>query len=96
MPPDLRSNIVLPFFHLTFDDFWTLVPKPGIENILSSTRQIKSILQLREIVLGAKLDEELYTLLCREKTRNLLQTVLIENCFSPELQIGLIEQGIIR
>jgi len=96
MPPDLRSNIVLPFYHLTSDDFWKLVPKPGMENILSSTRQLKSISQLREIVLGAKLDEELYSLLCLEKTRNLLQTVLIENSFSPELQTGLIEQGIIN
>jgi len=51
---------------------------------------------LKEIVLGVKLDEELYALLCQEESRNLLRTVLIENYFAPELHTGLVEQGIIN
>lgn len=96
MPPDQRSNAVLPFFHLSSDKFWHHVPKPGMEAVLAATRQIRGISQLKEIVLGVKLDDDLYTLLCMEESRNLLRTVLIENYFAPELHAGLVEQGIIN
>lgn len=93
MPPDQRSNIVLPFYHLSSDKFWQHVPKPGMEAVLAATRQIRGVTQLNEIVLGVKLDEELYALLCQEESRNLLRAVLIENYFAPELHAGLVEQG---
>lgn len=96
MPPDQRSNIILPFFHLTSDKFWHLIPKPGMEAVLAATRQIRGIAQLKEIVLGVRLDDELYALLCREDARNLLRTVLIDTCFASELHAGLVEQGIIN
>lgn len=96
MPPDQRSNIVLPFYHLNSDKFWQHIPKPGMEAVLVATRQIRGVAQLKEIVLGVKLDDDLYFLLCREESRNLLRTVLIENYFAPELRAGLVEQGIIN
>ena len=91
MPPDQRSNLILPFYHLNSDKFWHHVPKPGMEAVLAATRQIRGVAQLKEIVLGVKLDDELYALLCREETRNLLRTVLIETCFAPELHAALVE-----
>jgi putative restriction endonuclease len=96
MPPDQRSNIILPFYHLGSDKFWHHIPKPGMEAILAATRQIRGVAQLQEIVLGVKLDDDLYALLCHEESRNLLRTTLIETCFAPELHAGLIEQGIIN
>jgi len=96
MPPDQRSNLALPFFHLKSDGFWHLVPRPGQEAFLSAARQIRSVNQLRDTVLGARLDEELYTLLGIEKSRNLLRTVLIETYFALELQSGLVEQATIN
>jgi putative restriction endonuclease len=96
MPPDQRSNLALPFFHLKSDGFWHLVPRPGKEALLDAARQIRSINQLRETVLGARLDEELYTLLCVEESRNLLRTVLIKTYFAPEVQPTLVEQGAIN
>jgi len=96
MPPDQKSNIVLPFYHLNSDKFWQHIPRQGMESVLAATRQIKGISQLKEIVLGVKLDSELYILLCQEKSRNLLRTVLIENYFAPGLHAGLVEQGIIN
>ena len=96
MPPDQRSNIILPFYHLNSDKFWHHIPKPGMEAILTATRQIRGVAQLQEIVLGVKLDDELYVLLCQAESRNLLRTVLIETYFAPELHAGLIEQGIIN
>src|SRR5690242_12828940 len=62
MEPDQRANIALPFYHLTSDGFWHLVPQSGKEAILAATHQIRSVTQLRELVRYAYLDEELFTL----------------------------------
>ena len=79
MPQDQRPNIILPFFHLNSDKFWHHIPIPGMESVLAATWQIRGVSQLKEIVLGVKLDDELFTLLCQEESRNVLRTVLIEN-----------------
>jgi putative restriction endonuclease len=96
MPPDQRGNLALPFFHLKSDGFWHLVPRPGQEAFLATTRQIRSIHQLRETVLGARLDEDLYALLGAGESRDLLRTVLIETYFAPEARPALVEQGAIN
>lgn len=96
MPPSPRGNLALPFFHLRSDGFWHLIPQPGKEDFLNSVRQIRAINQLRDTVLGAQLDEELYVLLRAEESRNLLRTVLIETHFSPDVQPALVEQGTIN
>ncbi len=96
MPSDQHSNIALPFFHLRTDGFWHLLPKPGKEAFLAAVWQIRSVNQLRDSVLGARLDEELYTLLGIEHSRDLLRTVLIETYFALEAQPGLVKQGIVN
>jgi len=96
MPPDRHGNIALPFFHLRSDGFWHLVPRPGKEAVLAAARQIRSVHQLRDTVLGARLDDELYTLLRIEESRNVLRTVLIETYFAPDMQPALAEQGAIN
>jgi putative restriction endonuclease len=96
MPPDQRGNLALPFFHLQSDGFWHLIPRPGKEAVLEASHQIRSVNQLRDTVIGARLDEELYDLLCPEESRNLLRAVLIETCFAPEVRPGLLEQGLIN
>jgi putative restriction endonuclease len=96
MPPDQRSNLALPFFHLKSDGFWHLVPRPGKESFLAAVHQIRSVNQLQETVLGAELDDELYALFCVEESRNLLRAVLIETYFAPEIQPALVEQGAVN
>jgi putative restriction endonuclease len=96
MPPDQRSNLALPFFHLKSDGFWHLVPRPGKESFLAAVRQIRSVNQLQETVLGARLDDELYALFCVEESRNLLRAVLIETYFASEIQPALVEQGAVN
>jgi putative restriction endonuclease len=96
MPPGRRGNLAMPFFHLKSDGFWHLVPRPGKEAFLAEARRIHSIHQLRDTVLGAKLDEELFVLLCAQESRDLLRTVLIETYFAPDLQPALVEQGLIN
>jgi putative restriction endonuclease len=96
MPPDRRGNVALPFFHLRSEGFWHLLPRPGQEAFLSTTRQIRSAGQLRDTVLGARLDEELYALLGVEQSRDLLRAALIQTYFAPELRPALMEQGIVN
>src|SRR5215813_6543331 len=72
MPPDQRGNLALPFFHLKSDGFWHLMPQHGKKAVVEGIAQIRSVNQLRELVIGAKLDEELYQLLRDEKSREQL------------------------
>ncbi|HEY9430034.1 MAG TPA: hypothetical protein VI260_00960 [Blastocatellia bacterium] len=96
MPPDQRGNLALPFFHLKSDGFWHLMPQPGKKDIVEGSDQIKSVHRLRELIVGARLDEELYQLLQNDGSREQLRALLIEKYFSPELHPGLLEQGIIN
>ena len=98
MPPDRQGNLHLPFFHLWREKqtFWHLVPQSNKQTILEATHQVKSLNQLRELIVGARLDIELYQLLCIEASRNALRAILIETYFAPQARSGLIEQGIIN
>ena len=62
MPPGRAGNLFLPFFHLKSDGFWHLIPQHEKEGVLAAIGQIRSAAQLRETVLGAQLDNELYEL----------------------------------
>jgi hypothetical protein len=53
-----------------------------MEVVLEASRQIRSLNHLRDTVIGAQLDEELYESVCVEESRNLLRTVLIESYFA--------------
>jgi len=92
MGMDRSGSPVLPFYHLKSDGFWHLVPAPGMENVLATTR-IRSIGELRQVVLGAKLDDELYATLSDPKLRDELRRVLIETYFAPEVRPVLVEVG---
>lgn len=96
MPPDQRGNLALPFFHLKSDGFWHLMPRPGKKTLVEGSAQIRSVNQLQEFVIGAKLDEELYQLLLDNKSREQLRAVVIETYFAPDVRPGLMEQGVIN
>lgn len=96
MPPDQRGNLALPFFHLKSDGFWHLVPIKGNEDYVFRVQQIRSITHLRECVIGAQLDEELFGLLQNKKTRDTLRVGLIETYFAPELRDILVQRGAIN
>ena len=95
-PFDRCGNIVLPFFHLRSEGFWHLLPRPGKGEALRAASQMRSLSQLREMVIGARLDEALYEILCVQEPRDLLRSVLIQTYFAPELQARLVEQGAIN
>ena len=81
LPFTRPGNLALPFFHLQGDGFWHLLPRH--ESTLFGS-QITSLTRLREEVVGARMDENLYDLIRSEENRDRLRSVLIETYFSPE------------
>lgn len=91
--PERRGNLALPFFHLRSSGFWHLLPQPGQEAALQATRQVDTLRQLGKLILGARLDDELFQLLQTAETRNALRTILIQTYFAPEYHSGLLALG---
>lgn len=96
VPPPHRGVMALPFFHLKSDSFWHLVPVPGKEAVVSSGVQLGTLTTLRDAVLGARLDDDLYSLLAVTELRERLRAVLLHTYFSAEAQAALTEQGTVN
>lgn len=96
LPFGQRGNIALPFFHLRSDGFWHLLPQAGRAEILNSVSQIRSLSRLEETVLGARLDEALYELLCLPEARMFLRAILIETYFAPAMRESVVEQSTVN
>lgn len=96
MPLDWPGKLELPFFHLRSEGFWHLLPKQGKETALDAIPQIKSLSQLRENVVGVRLDEALYEILHIREAREHLRAVLIRTYFAPEVRSLMVEQGVIN
>ncbi len=88
-----RSTPALPFFHMRSEGFWHLVPVPGKEQVLDDVPQIRSISKLRQLVLGAVLDDGLFDMMLDGESRDDLRRVLIETYFTPEVWPILVELG---
>ncbi|HEV2094430.1 MAG TPA: HNH endonuclease [Rubrobacter sp.] len=93
LPFGRPGNLALPFFHLRGDGFWHLLPRHENTRIGS---QITSLARLREEIIGARLDEDLYGIILSKENRGRLRSVLIETYFSPETRRTLILQGAIN
>ncbi|MBI5374100.1 MAG: HNH endonuclease [Candidatus Schekmanbacteria bacterium] len=91
-----RSSIAFPFFHMKGEKFWHLIAVPGKESSLAHTNRISTMAQLKELVLGASIDEELFANLQSEENRNILRGILIHTYFSDEVQQSLKEQCVIN
>ncbi len=76
-----RSDIALPFFHLTSEQFWHLVPNPGFEASLACKIRPRSLAALRDAVNYAYIDEALFELLQDSASRANLIAVLIQSWF---------------
>jgi putative restriction endonuclease len=88
-----ESNILMPFYHMTSEGFWHLVPTPGMEEVLPSMGRIKSYQQFYQIVLGARFNDDLFTLLSMPDSRDNLRRVLIERYFTPEIRAEIVSVG---
>jgi putative restriction endonuclease len=91
MPPGSKTSMAYPFPRLQTDGFWHLIPNPGHE--IRYTDGFRSMIRLREICAGAKMDAELLALLVQPESREHLRMVLINTYFAPEIRPALIKQG---
>lgn len=96
MPPDRRGSLALPFFHLRSDSFWHLVPKGGKDEVVASASQIRSLSQLRDTIIGARLDDGLYELLRAPEPRAILRDGLVKAYFAAEMRSALVERSAVN
>jgi putative restriction endonuclease len=94
LPFSPTGKMAYPFFHMSGEPFWKLVPRPSVQP--PTGRVISSMKKIREIYLGAKLDKELMPLLFMEPLRERLRATLITTYFAPEVQPSLLEQSLVN
>lgn len=71
----------LPFYHLTSDKFWTLIPKPGFENILQLSSSMRSFANLNAAVDYAIIEDDLLALMKDRKSNGILKQHLLDEYF---------------
>ena len=91
MPLGTSGKMAYPFYYMDSEPFWELVPRPGVT--LPVGKVVSSMKRIRELYLGAKIDDQLFPLLLMEPLRERLRNVLIKTYFAPELQALLLEQS---
>lgn len=74
-------RFALPFYHLTSDGFWKLIPKAGFENILQLNSSMRSFANLNAAVDRAVIEDELLLLLKEKKSNSILQQFLLDEYF---------------
>ena len=94
MPIGSKTSMAYPFPRLKTDGFWHLIPNPGYENQINI--DFSSMTKLREVCAGARMDDELFQLMCNPETREQLRIILIKTYFAPEIHSKLIEQGMVN
>ncbi|MBW4460341.1 MAG: HNH endonuclease [Nodosilinea sp. WJT8-NPBG4] len=93
---DHRSDVSLPFVHLTGDAFWHLTFYPDSETVTPTGLGRKGVTAVRHIVQYAWLDPELFAILQDPGQRVILLRVLIDSWFSGRSneieQLSLIDE----
>ncbi len=74
-------RFALPFYHLTSDKFWNIIPKPGFENILQLKASMRSFANLNAAVDCAIIEDDLFALLKDQKSNGILQQFLLDEYF---------------
>ena len=76
-------RFALPFYHLTSDKFWKLIPKLGFENIMQLSASMRSFANLNAVVDYADIDEDL-SILFKDSESNLMLQQCLLNKYFPE------------
>jgi putative restriction endonuclease len=79
-----RSDIALPFYHLTGDGFWHLSANFGFESTITAKVKLRNLTALRNAVSYAYVDDELYDLFRDSESRDYLILALVEEWFSDK------------
>ncbi len=75
-------RFALPFYHLTSDLFWKLIPKAGFENILQLKASMRSFANLNAAIDCAVIDGDLFLLMKDNMCNSILQQFLLDEYFS--------------
>lgn len=74
-------RFALPFYHLTSDKFWKLIPKLGFENILQLSATMRSFSNLNIAVDCAVIEDDLMRLMKDSKCNDILIQFLLDEYF---------------
>jgi len=84
MPVTQTSSIAFPFSRMNSEPFWKLIPAPGRQITPAAVNNISTVSQLRQLAIGADLDDELFIFTTHPESRLKLTLALLESCFSAE------------
>ncbi len=82
--PGTKGSIILPFFHMSRQSFWHLLPKAGKEREAAVVHQVRSWTQFDSIYNGAQLDNDLFLYIHEPSARAVLRSTLFTSFFSPD------------
>lgn len=74
-------RFALPFFHLTSDLFWKIIPKRGFENILHLKTSMRSFTALNVAVDYVSIEDDLFILMKDNVSNNVLKFFLLNEYF---------------
>jgi putative restriction endonuclease len=91
----LSARPFLPFYHLKSSGFWHLQPKEGHEKVFQVVKSFNSMSQLAQVIAYATLDRELYALLLKPDTREVIRQAIINRYFSDrkDLVRAIVEEN---
>ena len=93
VPVTQTSSIAFPFSRLHTEPFWKLLPLPEYEITRPIINSISTVSQLRNVALGAEIDEALFLHMSSASGRKTLAAALLGSCFSGSGQQSLREQA---
>jgi len=82
----------LPFYHMSTEPFWNLVPNPGCEIWVKSKSSMRSFANLKTAIKHAIIDIELFNLLQNKEDLNVLLYFLLDKYF-PETKSKFYNSG---
>ncbi len=94
MPIGRQSSMAYPFPRLKSDNFWERICNPGFDSRVDYN--VSSMVKLREIYAGARMDDELFQFMQMQDSREKLRAVLVNTYFAPGIQPRVIEQGFVN
>lgn len=80
MPVTRTSSIAFPFSRMNSEPFWELVSTPDRQVTKVEVNSISTVTQLRQLAVGANLDEELFILMTNPESRTELTAALLRCC----------------
>ena len=95
MPLGTRGNMAYPFPRLQNDGILQLIPNPDHSGRIN-IEAISSMKKLREVCIGASLDDELFILFSQSDSREHLRAAIINRYFSEPVRQAVAECGMVN